>query len=122
MGARFRVLPVAAIVREVSDRVKFDIAIEAGFCHLHRDFRSLRLHTSPARRLAAEFWKASTKLYKDVCERPAYNNFLTIEMLDRYGITPLAGNAVGATFIGAIAASMVRAEVLRLFCVSFVHK
>jgi hypothetical protein len=47
--------------------------------------------------------------------RPAYERMLKNGELDKCGVTLLAGKAVGAPFVGAVAASLVIAEVLRLF-------
>ena len=47
-------------------------------------------------------------------ERPAYAKLLADGKLDQCGITLLAGKAVGTPFVGAVAASLGIAEILRL--------
>lgn len=47
-------------------------------------------------------------------DRPAYAKLLTDGVLDRCGMTLLAGKAVGAPFVGSIAAALALSEVLRL--------
>jgi pheromone shutdown protein TraB len=44
----------------------------------------------------------------------AYRRMLSDGELDRCGVTLLAGKAVGAPFVGAVAATLALAEVLRL--------
>jgi hypothetical protein len=60
-----------------------------------------------------EIWKPAAEP-EDVTDRAAYQAMLQKGELDRCGITLLAGKAVGAPFVGAIAACFVIAEVLRL--------
>jgi hypothetical protein len=47
-------------------------------------------------------------------DRSAYQQLLNDHILDRCGVTLLAGKAVGAPFVGSVAATLVLAEVLRL--------
>lgn len=99
--------------RRALDRVGFDLVVEAGLGRGHRDFRTMRLHTLPGRRHAAEIWKMAVTGEK-VEDRPAYAKLMADGVLDRCGMTLLAGKAVGAPFVGAVAATLVLAEVLRL--------
>jgi hypothetical protein len=102
-----------ALGRRALDRVGFEFIVEAGLGRGHRDFRTLRLHTLPGSRPAAEIWKLTTG-GDDVSDRAAYRQMLENGELDRCGVTLLAGKAVGAPFVGAIAACFVISEVLRL--------
>lgn len=102
-----------ALGRQALDRVGFSFVVEAGLGRGHRDFRTMRLHTLPSNRSAAEIWAATGK-DEDVSERAAYQKMLENGELDRCGITLLAGKAIGAPFVGAVAACLVIAEVLRL--------
>jgi hypothetical protein len=99
--------------RRALDRVGFDFIVEAGLGRGHRDFRTIRLHTLPAPRSAAELWKAE-EAGENVEERLAYQKMLKDGNLDRCGITLLAGKAVGAPFVGAVASCLALSEVLRL--------
>jgi hypothetical protein len=99
--------------RQALDQVGFDFVVEAGLGRGHRDFRAIRLHTLPASRAASQIWHRRDDDEK-VDDRPAYERMLNNGELDKCGVTLLAGKAVGAPFVGAVAASLVIAEVLRL--------
>jgi hypothetical protein len=102
-----------ALARQDLDQVGFDFIVEAGLGRGHLNYRSMRLHTLPGPRPAASIWK-SADLADSVESRPAYDTLLKDGTLDRCGITLLAGKAVGAPFVGAVAACLAIAEVLRL--------
>lgn len=55
-------------------------------------------------------------------EAAAYRKMLDEGSLDRCGVTLLAGKAVGAPFVGAVAATLVLAEVLRLLHGGRLHR
>jgi hypothetical protein len=99
--------------RRALDRVGFDFIVEAGLGRGHRDFRTIRLHTLPAPKSAAELWKREVS-GENVEERLAYQKMLKDGNLDKCGITLLAGKAVGAPFVGAVASCLALSEVLRL--------
>lgn len=99
--------------RRALDRVGFDLVVEAGLGRGHRDFRSIRLHTLPGPRPAAELWKG-VGIAESTQEKAAYQRILQSGELDRCGVTLLAGKAVGAPFVGSVAACLVLSEVLRL--------
>jgi hypothetical protein len=99
--------------RRALDRVGFDLVVEAGLGRGHRDFRTMRLHTLPNRRAASEIWKVPAKP-ESVEDRPAYARLMAEGSLDRCGMTLLAGKAVGAPFVGAVAGALVISEVLRV--------
>jgi hypothetical protein len=102
-----------ALGRRALDHVGFPLTIEAGLGRGHRDFRTIRLHTLPGSRTAAEIWKATSQ-QEDLTDRAAYQKMLHDGQLDRCGVTLLAGKAVGAPFVGAVAACLAIGEVLRL--------
>ncbi|MEJ2436280.1 MAG: hypothetical protein P8Y53_25210, partial [Pseudolabrys sp.] len=102
-----------ALGRRALDRVGLAFVVEAGLGRGHRDFRTVRLHTLPGSRPASEIWKSGGD-GEDVSGRAAYQRMLKEGTLDACGITLLAGKAVGAPFVGAVAASFAVAEVLRL--------
>lgn len=110
-----------AMGRRALDQVGFDMIIEAGLGRGHRDFRTMRLHTLPGSRPTAEMWKkvASAEMVED---RPAYAKLMADGVLDRCGVTLLAGKAVGAPFVGAVAATLALSEILRLFHGGPVHR
>lgn len=99
--------------RRALDQVGFDLIVEAGLGRGHRDFRTMRLHVLPGRRTAANIWSRTSKA-EEVEARPAYAKLMEDGVLDRCGMTLLAGKAVGAPFVGSVAATLVLSEVLRL--------
>jgi hypothetical protein len=99
--------------RSALDRVGFSFVVEAGLGRGHRDFRTIRTHTLPGSRPASEIWRPGTE-GEDVSDRAAYQSMLQNGELDQCGITLLAGKAVGAPFVGGVAACFVITEVLRL--------
>lgn len=107
--------------RRALDQVGFDMVVEAGLGRGYRDFRSMRLHTLPGRRPAADMWKAG-KAGEKVDDRPAYAKLMADGVLDRCGMTLLAGKAVGAPFVGAVAATLALSEILRLLHGGPVHR
>jgi hypothetical protein len=110
-----------ALGRRALDKVGFDFVVEAGLGRGHRDFHTLRLHTLPAQRSAEDIWKAAAAA-EDVTDRPGYRKLLVDGRLDQCGVTLLAGKAVGAPFVGAAAACLAIAEVLRLLHQGPVHR
>lgn len=107
--------------RQALDQVGFDFVVEAGLGRGHRDFRAIRLHTLPASRPASQIWR-SAQANDQVEDRPAYKGMLASGALDRCGVTLLAGKAVGAPFVGAVAATLALSEVLRLLQGGAVHE
>jgi hypothetical protein len=102
-----------ALGRRALDEAGFEFVVEAGLGRGYQDFRTLRLHTLPASRSAAQIWPPVVE--RPVAEVPAaYRKLVDSGALDRCGMTLLAGKAVGAPFVGAVAATLVIAEVLRL--------
>jgi hypothetical protein len=107
--------------RQALDQVGFDFVIEAGLGRGHRDFRAIRLHTLPASRSAAEIWRGDSA-GDPVDDRPAYTRMLDNGELDRCGVALLAGKAVGAPFVGAVAATLAVTELLRLLHGGPIHE
>lgn len=98
--------------RRALDGAGFGLVVEAGLGRGYKDFRTLRLHTLPGSRTAAEIWRGTDAAEPPV-DRPAYSELLKRGVLDKCGVTLLAGKAVGAPFVGATAATLVVSEVLR---------
>ncbi|MFC7694441.1 hypothetical protein ACFQY5_37770 [Paeniroseomonas aquatica] len=107
--------------RRALDQVGFDFIVEVGLGRGHRDFRTMRLHVLPGSRSAAEIWKVAPAA-ETVEDRPAYSRLLVEGALDRCGMTLLAGKAVGAPFVGAVAATLAVSEVLRLLHGGPIHR
>ena len=108
--------------RRALDRVGFDMVIEAGLGRGYRDFRTMRLHTLPSSRPSAEIWKKTAPVGETVEDRPAYARLMAEGTLDQCGMTMLAGKAVGAPFVGSVAAALALSEVLRLLHGGSVHQ
>lgn len=107
--------------RRALDQVGFELIVEAGLGHGHRDFRAMRVHVLPASRAAADIWKPA-QARERVEDRPAYARLVAQGVLDQCGTALLAGQAVGAAFVGSIAATLVLAEVLRVLHGGPVHQ
>jgi hypothetical protein len=101
------------LARTALDRVGFDLVIEAGLGRGHRDYRTMRIHSLPGPRPAAAIWNLPNE-QEEPQIRAAYQKLLDDGDLDRCGVTLLAGKAVGAPFVGAVAACLVLSELLRL--------
>ena len=71
------------------------------------------IHTLPGDVPAAKLWE-SVDAAAGAIDAAAYRKLLDDGSLDRCGVTLLAGKAVGAPFVGATAATVVIAEVLRV--------
>jgi len=110
-----------AVGRQPLDQVGFDFVVEAGLGRDHRNFQTMRIHTLPAKRAASEIWK-STPEAETTEHRDAYRAILESGQLDQCGVTLLAGKAVGALFVGSVAACLVVSEILRLLHGGDVHE
>ncbi len=108
------------LARRALDQVGFDLVVEAGLGRGHRDFRTMRLHVLPGTRAAADIWK-QVPVMERVEDKPAYSKLLSEGVLDRCGMTLLAGKAVGAPFVGSVAGCLVLSEVLRLLHGGAIH-
>ena len=103
-----------ALGRRALDQAGFDLVLEAGLGHGHRDFRTMRIHSFPGSRSTHEVWKPKSTPRENIIGNPAYEDLLAQGHLDRCGVTLLAGKAVGAPFVGAAAAALLLSELLRL--------
>ena len=101
-----------ALARQAVEDVGFDRVIEAGLGRGPQDFLGIDLHTFPASKPAREVWHETSVADIEIAQ-PAYRELLELTG-DRCGTVRLAGRSVGAPFVGAVAASMVVAELLRL--------
>jgi len=110
-----------ALGRTSLDQVGFDFVVEAGLGSGHRDFRTIRLHTLPAPKPAAEIWKFED-YGEGAVEQLGYQKMLKDGDLDRCGVTLLAGKAVGAPFVGGVAGCLALSEVLRLLHGGVIHQ
>ena len=104
-----------ALARADLEDVGFDRVIEAGLGAGSQEYLAFQTHTFPADRSAKLRW--GTRGHRPdadaVADNPAYRA-LAQSGLDDCGITTLAGRTVGASFVGAVTAAVVIAELIRL--------
>lgn len=100
--------------RQALDAAGFDFVAEAGLGRGPGDFRTMLIHTLPGSITSKKMWQSADEVVAATKDMPAYQNMLKAGSLDDCGVTLLAGKAVGAPFVGAAAATIVLAEVLRL--------
>lgn len=110
-----------ALGRRALDKAGFDFVVEAGLGRDHRNFQTMRLHTLPGSRTAEQMWANGDGGMK-VESQGAYQDLLGRGRLDQCGITLLAGKAVGAPFVGSVAACLAVSEVLRLLAGGPLHE
>lgn len=101
-----------ALARQSVEDVGFARVIEAGLGRGPQDFLGIDLHTFPASKHARDIW-SDTSPSDPQLSQPAYRAMIEATG-DRCGIVRLAGRSIGAPFVGAAAASMVVAELVRL--------
>ena len=101
-----------ALARRAVEDVGFDAIIEAGLGWGPSDYLGISVHTFPGARRAQSMWLGSTASMPDI-SKPAYED-LRARTADECGTIEIAGRSVGAPFVGAAAASIVVAELLRL--------
>lgn len=101
-----------ALARQAVEAVGFERIIEAGLGRGPQDFLGIDLHTFPASKPAREVWQEIATAEGDIAQ-PAYAALLD-QSKERCGIVRLAGRSIGAPFVGAVAASLVVAELIRL--------
>ena len=101
------------LARSDLEDVGFEGVIEAGLGSGTSDFLGFRTHVFPGARKAQDIWQHADAMQDNPIELPAYKK-LAAAGLDDCGLTQLAGRTVGAPFVGATAAAIVVAEVLRM--------
>lgn len=102
-----------ALARACLEDVGFSRVIEAGLGKGTSDFLALRLHCFPGPKPAHAVWSETGDADGPKLDLPAYQA-LAAKGADRCGLTSLAGRTVGAPFVGAVAAALVIAELVRL--------
>ena len=100
-----------AAARRAIEGAGFDTVIDAGLGSGFTDFRAIRVRTFPGPSSAAALWAADSES-SESSHAPAYQALLA-RGADPCGVTMLATRAVGAPFVGCVAAGYVIAEALR---------
>lgn len=102
-----------AAARRSSENCGFRLVVDAGLGSGYRDFRAMRLRTFPGPSKAAQLWAAPQAAASEAHElAPAYCDMLA-KGADPCGVTTLATRAVGAPFVGCVAAGYALAEIAR---------
>ncbi len=104
-----------ALARAAYEDAGFDCVIEAGLGGGPTEYLALRLHSFPASTTARKKWGgAAEKVVTTTGPRATAYDGLAAGGMDECGLVRLATRTVGAPFVGATAATLVVAEVLRL--------
>jgi hypothetical protein len=99
-----------AAARRVSEAAGYRLIIDVGLGSGPKDFRALRLRTFPGPARAAKLWASEST--PDTVLALAYQRLLEATA-DACGVTTLASRAVGAPFVGCVAAAYAVAERVR---------
>lgn len=97
--------------RRACESAGFRLVIDGGLGSGYRDFRGIRIRTFPGPSKAAQLWAAGNQ-NSEVAMAPAYRKMLE-QGAERCGVTTLATRAVGAPYVGCVAAAYVIAEHVR---------
>lgn len=105
-----------AEARATLEKAGFKRIIEAGLGKGVEEYLCFRMHTFPASKSAESYWgqKSGKDDAEKLIQQPAYQDLYGRGLVDQCGVTELAGRSVGAPFVGAIASTLVIAEVLRM--------
>jgi hypothetical protein len=99
-----------AAARRVIEGAGFSLVVDAGLGSGYSDFRGLRIRTFPGPSSAARIWASESS--ESIKLAAPYQRLLQ-EGADACGVTMLATRAVGAPFVGCVAAAFVVAERVR---------
>jgi len=102
--------------RQALNKVGYKRIVEAGLGKGTQEYLALKIHTFPGSRLADQCWKSTNEgnnSLNPLIMQPAYQDLLE-KGADRCGLIELAGHSVGASYVGAVASTLVISQVLRL--------
>ena len=101
--------------RAVLEDVGFDRIVEAGLGAGPTEYLAFQTHSFPARKSARARWEGASPHVSaaTLLEQPAYGA-LRAQGLDECGLVQLAERTVGAPFVGAVASTLVVAELVRM--------
>ena len=100
-----------AAARRVMECAGFHTVVDSGLGSGFKDFRAIRVRTFPGPSAAATLWAAGDVIPGAV-PAPAYQALLA-SGAEPCGVTTLSTRAVGAPFVGCVAAGYAIAELLR---------
>ena len=92
----------------------FDLVVEAGLGATANDFDSIRLHSFPNTRKPKQIWSAAASSASVSPQGRGYDDLVARGTLDQCGLLGFGETAIGAPFVGAVAASLALAEILRI--------
>lgn len=103
------------IARAALEDVGFSRIVEAGLGAGPSEYLAFQVHSFPGRKSARARWgnAFTPESSSGLLDRPAYRA-LREQGLDECGLLQLAGRTVGAAFVGAVASSLVVAELVRM--------
>lgn len=101
-----------AAARRCVEGAGFRLVIDAGLGSGYRDFRGIRIRTFPGPCSAARLWADGDGVNVSSAQAPAYKALIA-RGAHPCGVTTLATRAVGAPFVGCVAAAFAVAELLR---------
>ena len=102
---------VNAAAGRVLEGAGFRLVVDAGLGSGYQDFRAIRLRRFPRPSRSAAIWATSDGAVGSP-QAPAYKALLA-KGAEPCGVTTLATRALGAPFVGCVAAAFVVAELLR---------
>lgn len=100
-----------AAARRVSESAGFEFVVDTGLGSGFNDFRAIRVRTFPGPSTAADLWALDADLAVPQ-QMPAYQHLLS-RGAEACGVTTLASRAVGAPFVGCVAAGYALAELVK---------
>ncbi len=105
-----------ALARSRMELPGFPFIVESGIGHTVADYQAIRVHTFPSDgKSASELWSESGAENAPKIDSGAYGR-LAKSGSDICGLTMLANTAVGAPFVGTIAATLMLSQLLKPLC------
>lgn len=100
----------------------FDFVVEAGLGATANDFDSMRLHSFPSQKTPKEIWPKRASSTSIPPRGRGYDDLVARKTLDQCGLLDFGETAIGAPFVGAVAASLALAEILRILHNGHAHE
>jgi hypothetical protein len=102
--------------RALLSNTGFDLIVDLGIGAGHRDYLDVRLYSFPASRRSEEIFpsQAAEPVTPELLEQPAWRK-LHERTGDRCGVIEIAGQSVGAAFVGAFTAALGVSELVRYY-------
>ena len=100
----------------------FDFIVEAGLGATANDYDSIRLHSFPSPRNPKEIWPKDASSASISPQGRGYDDLVARGTLDQCGLLDFGETAIGAPFVGAVAASLALAEILRILHHGHAHE